>query len=673
MATRFMNGGRWNGAAFCGGAENRLSALDGGDVRAACGAAGLREPRGSAPVIARAAHRPRVPALRLCRGWAVLVLANAVQPALTQTQILEVHPATLTAYKPTAATGVQDVRPLNNAQQRGVNLDGTARLPSPYGWAIQGNPFEGSYGPAALGDIRLDTGTYAPLEIDLALPSAGLGWVIGRTYNARQETGSPAHRDSDGYQGRNWQQTSQPEIALFDADGNPATRGDDDVLTIVYGADRFIEFDRTAANADTFKGKNGAAGVVLFAANGTNEPETYTYHDQAGNTVTFLGFDGDAGAAAGQFWKMRDAAGNTSYVGSATLSGSTATTGYSSGRITTAYDPADRRYTYTYTSIDGVDRLTRVKAETKTGGAWASPSGVAEVGRVDYDYYQTGDNTHGDNGNLKMVTTTMPLTDSGINDARRTYYRYWKGAYHATTNPGHANTVRYVMHPEGTRAFDWTDGDLSDADFLSASESSIKPYSSHYFEYDGSYRIREVFANGECGCGGGDNGAHGFTYDAAAYANGAARRTVVARPDGTFHTVYFTGSGEVNASVITDGDPAGSPNRNVTEYIRNGDGQVTGIRTPAANTGYTHSTGTFTASSSVGLVRDFTRESSAHVKGFLSQVGFRSGTGGTLYYERGFAYADDDLSDTPEFTVRITVGGLDVYRPVRWWTHLYPA
>ncbi len=157
--------------------------------------------------------------------------------------------------------------------------------------------------------------------------------------------------------------------------------------------------------------RNGSAGVVSFTAASGGEPETYKLVDQHGTETTFFGFDTNAGAAKGQVWKIVDAEGNTAFVGDATTASTAITNGYTAqGRISKAYDSADRRFTYTY---DGTTyRLTEVKAETKTGGTWSSPTGLAEVAKVNYEYY--GDETYGDSGALKLVEVTTPLTDSGV-------------------------------------------------------------------------------------------------------------------------------------------------------------------------------------------------------------------------------------------------------------------
>lgn len=158
-------------------------------------------------------------------------------------------------------------------------------------------------------NTRLDIGSVELTEVDLSLPATGFSWIIGRSYNGMQKDSGGSHLDSNGYQGRNWFQMSQPEIVLYDDATNTK-----DVIYLVYGADRFLEFNRTGASSNEYKGKNGAAGIVQFAAGAAGEPDTFTYTDSVGNQFVFFGFDVDAGSAAGQFWKAIDPAGNTAFV-----------------------------------------------------------------------------------------------------------------------------------------------------------------------------------------------------------------------------------------------------------------------------------------------------------------------------------------------------------------------
>lgn len=137
----------------------------------------------------------------------------------TETPILQTHDDALTSYLG-AASAAQDVLPL--AAQRGVNLDGSLRARGGPPMSLAGNPFGESWnGNMMLSGVRLDTGAISITDVDLALPSPGFSWVIGRSYNAVQEDDQQAHHDSGGYQGVNWFQLSQPELVFYE-DGQDA-------------------------------------------------------------------------------------------------------------------------------------------------------------------------------------------------------------------------------------------------------------------------------------------------------------------------------------------------------------------------------------------------------------------------------------------------------------------
>jgi RHS repeat-associated protein len=624
-------------------------------------------------------------------AWILTMAIGAT--AVWAEPLLQMHTPALTTYLPSGSTAVQGVRPL--CIQRGVNADGTMRSSSSQSWSLAANSLELGGAEAwnrnlNLGSMNLAAGTYAPTDADIALPSNGPIWVVARSYNGRQETSGAAHQDSNGYQGKNWFQMSQPCIVLF-----AGATTDLDVLYIVYGADRFIELQRSGVGTNYFKARNGAAGVAEFVAGTGGQPDTYTYTDQLGNTAVFFGST-NAGAAAWQLWKISDEAGNTAFIGDATTGTTAISSGYDgSGRVLLAYDAASgggRRYTYTYTTIDSVSRLTQVKAETKTGGSWtSSPTGVATVAQVDYAYYQTGDNSEGDNGNLKLVTTTTPLSNGSL--MRNTLYRYWKGAYNASTNPGYPNTIKLVVGPEGYRKYDWAQNSALDDDTQSASTTNLKPYADTYLEYDANYRVNLVFFHGECGCGGGSgSGLHTITYDNSSsygtytgngqYDNGWATRTVIKQPaydpgaspaQYAYITQYFDEVAQPLSRVITDGDPTGTspaPPRWVTEVTRAAwdstdkiGGLIENLRTPESNDTYTHSSGSIAALSGAGLITVFTRNSTtgADLKGFATDRRVMKGTGGTAYFEQGFSYT----------TASKSVGSVSVIRPLQDELDLY--
>jgi RHS repeat-associated protein len=590
---------------------------------------------------------------QLCRRiLAVVALATLWPTAPARAdQILQTSSDSLTTYKYSGNTRVQGVRP--RAEQRGVGFDGAQRAGGSLPWALAGNPFESAQAGETLGSLRLATGAYAPTEIDLALP-AQVSWIVGRTFNSRQAASGGAHLDSDGYQGRNWFQISQPEIRLYDADGNAGTKQAADLIYLVYGADRYVEFKRADDNADTFRGVNGAAGIVEYES---GSPDLYVYYDQNGNRTYFFGGNTSSNQADWQLWKFVDPAGNTAYVGHATTASTAVTSGYNTdGTIAKAFDSSGRRYCYTYSTIDSATRLTQVIAEIDAGGGWGDCGTETLVGQVEYAYYSSSDNTHGPAGNLKLVAITTPLSFDPVVQStaplltRKQHYRYYTQTYeNSEGRRGGIGMLKMVVGVEGCRKFDWgedgaEDPPVLDDGFLTASDTSLKPYADAYFEYPSGtdYRVWSVYFDGECGCAGGTNGQHKLTYHdnpsfsgTSGYDTAWHRRVVIEPPTGgAWATQYLDEVGQPLSRVLTDANPANTspaPAKWVTQLVRNGDGQVTEVHTPANVTGYTHNTGgnpdgAITTSGTAGLVHYYQRLGSGDTKGFLEGVRQKEGS-----------------------------------------------
>jgi hypothetical protein len=339
------------------------------------------------------------------------------------------------------------------------------------------------------------------------------------------------------------------------------------------------------------------------------------------------------------------------------------TAGYDSdGRIELAYDSAGRSYAYTYSgsTIGGYKRLETVVVT----------DGMDEVARVAYGYYPDSPSIgYGEPGDLRTATVTLPLTDSGINDIRVQHYRYWEGAYNASTNPGYPHAIQLVVQAEGARRYEFQDSTFDD-DILTETTANLRSFGSAYFEYDTSRRISEAAFNGDCGCGGAGSGTFTFRYEtngahpsASGYDEEWQNRTTVQRADGTWLTQYFDEIGQSLSQVITAGDPSSSPGSTwVTGVTRSSVGCVTEIGTPASVSSYTHDSGspsapdgTVALSSSVGSSSCTRATGSGSFTGFLIIEKFReAGTGSTDYVERQIGY--DSLTKD--------VGAATLLRPV---------
>ena len=102
--------------------------------------------------------------------------------------------------------------------------------------------------------------------------------------------------------------------------------GSPDVVYIVYGADRYLEFKHVEGTE--YAGVNGCAGVVTYVAGAEDaDPDWYIYYDQHGVATYFFGGT-NTGNAAWQIWKIVDPAGNVAYVGDASTAATALSNGY---------------------------------------------------------------------------------------------------------------------------------------------------------------------------------------------------------------------------------------------------------------------------------------------------------------------------------------------------------
>ena len=559
----------------------------------------------------------------------------AVCASLQAQTILVRDDSLLTVYQPQGASSVQGITPTH--WQRGVQLDGAYASPSLFGLSLAGNPFE----TAGAIDRRhqsvdLVTGSYSTSVVDIALPAPGFSWVIGRTYNGQQYDHNGTWRDSEGPQGRNWFQSSMPELIQVEADGTAAdaSKEADDLIYLVYGADRFIEFVRSGTT-DFFKATNGANAILEVIENGS-EVDVIEITDARGLKLTFWELNDQsqsAGAASGQLWKVDLNGMATAYVGHETNKMTALSSGYSSGAITLAYDSAGREYTYTYSS----GKLASVSVDDGTG----------EICEVSYTY---------SNGQLELVERNVDLSQTGLTSSTYEYYRY------TDTTSG---LVKMCLMPEGARRFDLEEGDSTiDQGYVTATDNALEPYAALIFTYDGNKRVATASADGLCGCGGAGAGEHSYTYEENGYSFNDttyeqpwARRVTIERPesapsegDETFYVHYFDEAGQGLHRVVTDADPTGmSVGAWATKVVRDSDGRVSAIHSPASISSYTHTV------SSVALVEDnsngyvswITRYSTGDFEGFVKDVEYSEGATGTKYIQNRTDYDFFKLSMGP--------------------------
>lgn len=540
---------------------------------------------------------------------------------------------------------------------------------------------------------------------DLARQDSGYQWFSGVTHNGRQETlveDAAIHKDSNGPQGFNWMQDGHPELQRY-------TRDNEQYIVMVYDANHRLLF-RRVSNVWPFdiRGENpeevfqphylgidGTYGVLFpvtldpdLEENSGDEFEIFEYHDRTNRVYTFFGFEGDGftmdgpdldsdpdldrARGKGQLWKVvdqdgDDASGSVSYVGDIADPVTAIDTGFAG----TVADPLgiavawsdNYKYVYSYSPspIGGIQRLLQVEV--------FDPTETTSFGKVEYDYHD-GNDAHGYAGDLKTITKTTPLSESGEFLTETRYIRYYKGSYNALTNKGAAHLIKLIVDPEGYRRYVGT--------VASADDAELKAYSSIFLTYveadvDGTsgddLHVETVFMNGECGCAGGANGTYAFSYQSnGSYAGGSDEsdtrkpwgdsatnyfdwdethwfsRTDILQPDGTTQVMFFDRWGQVLGSVkqFMDGMTLKSW---ATKYIRDDRGRVVEVFSPEA-VAYDDATGEMDVTTpTTGLITRVEYSSpemlfeSDDLPDAIVKWSHRDGYGGTNYLDRFVQYS----------------------------------
>lgn len=162
-------------------------------------------------------------AMRL--GAAICALSFATEFAPAQQAVLTQSPLLLNGVQPNVSetSAGADARLLGNA----TSLDGGVLLEAPHAQAWRGSVYEPVWGGRDLDGIDLARGIYAPLELDLLLPTRGPAWPVARSlapssrWNAQTsawESNNDAVGDLNGVVGARWMSSGQPSLARAGSD-----------------------------------------------------------------------------------------------------------------------------------------------------------------------------------------------------------------------------------------------------------------------------------------------------------------------------------------------------------------------------------------------------------------------------------------------------------------------
>ncbi len=326
--------------------------------------------------------------------------------------------------------------------------------------------------------VLLGTGASFVKTNDFALPLNGIDWLHKRTYTSLNDS-------SPNWQGESWWGIEMMSISVAGADGASN-------VTATFSPHFPLEFKYSAG---------------AYKTESDNYPYTITF-DDGNDEYVIERIDGmkwvfhDAGATDNEKLKrIEDAFGND-----------WAFT-YASSKLTDivvdVVAGTDHKITYAYfTSGDNNGKLQYIKVYKST-----TTTDANLIGKVEYDYHTSTSDDYGSTGDLMKVI----VSDKGTNDGdgvlsvQDTYrYRYYKGTYNASTNPGVDHSLRYVLLPENAQRMSDAVGTPEDQN-----NSTWDDYANIIYEYDSNDRASETqerLPGSGCGCGGASGATTNYTW-----------------------------------------------------------------------------------------------------------------------------------------------------------------
>ncbi|MEA2736293.1 MAG: hypothetical protein QOE14_2744 [Humisphaera sp.] len=391
---------------------------------------------------------------------------------------------------------------------------------------------------------------------DLAVPGAGM-FAHVRAYNNQVAV--------DGPNGFGWFVTAMP----YAIDSGAA-------IAIVFDPNQPFWFDPAGPGSATFVARYARPGLSLVR-NTAAQTLTFTRAPGGGRVEVTVFNDLDALVAPGQFVQHTDARGLVTTVAAQTL-----------GRIdelqrsvpTSGSTTVVQSLKYTYfTAGAAVDKLMDVIYRTAptTSGPWTNRK------RVTFSYYSATD-THGSQNDLKNAVQQRPAaTGSTWNDVAIRYYRYYKPGDAA----GFAHGLKISIGPEGYRRL-FNAGINPDT----ASDTVLRDYADHYFEYDPSTQAVTKEVAAVCAsCPGGGTTSDDFVYtrnprnppDGYNIWSVRAQQTL---PDSSTIVVYSNYAGQPMLRVHRAPPGDASARKWINFYRYNAESRLIWAAEPSAVTGY---------------------------------------------------------------------------------------
>jgi len=273
----------------------------------------------------------------------------------------------------------------------------------------------------------------------------------------------------------------------------------------------------------TYTARHGAAELLTHSS-GNKE---YTLVDSTGRSIVFHNFDSSIPSPQrGLLKSIVDTNGNT--VLSTAYNGSGYITSMSRA-VTTGGTTTTSTSSFTYfTSGSNMGRVSNITLTETVGGG-----GAVTVRSADLDYYGTLD-SNGNSGDLKTVI----IKDGSSNTLDTQYFRYWT----STGSGGYVGGLKFTITGAAYERYAaWCAANSTTV--TGATNSQLVPYADLYLEYDSSFRVTRVDAQGAgCSACSGGVGTYTYTYANSGFANGynswKTKRTETL-PNSSVRVTYF--------------------------------------------------------------------------------------------------------------------------------------
>ena len=337
---------------------------------------------------------------------------------------------------------------------------------------------------------------------------------------------------------------------------------------------------------------------------------------------------------------------------------------YSSGKLTDivvdvvvgVVAGTDHKITYTYfTSGDNNGLLQYIKVYKST-----TTTDANLIGQVEHVYHDSTSDSYGLEDDLMKVIVTRKATTDGdgtLSIEETTSYRYYKGTYDASTNPGTDHQLRYVLLPENRQRLTDEVGTPE-----SQTNTSWESYANVFYKYDTSARATftdERLPGGSCGCGAGGNAATtNYTWSV----NGSSTdvdtwkvHMVADREDDTRVIADFTRVFQVLTWVVQDQDDGTPTIEDIWhfDYGTSGDteNRLTAAHLPSACSDYDESSPySVTLRSNAGVVYTVEYDTGTYAR-YPKKLRVKQGTGGTPDTLTQYART---VSERPDLVTTVT-------------------